>query len=445
MAEETFSRTRGAGDKLVGKRIAGKYQVVDLLTRGAMGKIYAAVEIESNRECAIKVLDVRHLGDSKDEFTARFFREASVAAQIAHPNVVTVFDYGRTTDGIYYIAMEYLHGRSLEAELRERKRLPWSRALEVTSQVCRGLREAHALDVLHRDLKPANVFLCDTGDGTSIAKIVDFGLAKILVDDENEEEQLTRVGAFLGSARYACPEQIAGTKDIDSRADLYAVGVMLYEMITGVPPFDGPNEASILVAHLNHRPRTFREVAPDVEVPAEVERVVMRSMSRERAGRQASAAELLEELKAASGLSALLVTHAPPQSTLSGVSPDSPGQTPRARGPAAWFRAAAAAPRALWGAAALGLAMVGAAGLYAMCSASGPGVAGGGPVPAGRARLELVVASGCKVTVDGEEIAGTRVDVEPGWHTVTCARGAQASSTAVKVEAGQTSTVNLGD
>ncbi len=454
MGDETSSReTRRPGqDRLIGRVLATRFELLELLTRGAMGKIYRAHQTDLGRECAIKVLDIRYVPDASEEFTARFFREASLAAKLSHPNVVTVFDYGRTEDDVYFIAMELLRGKTLAKLLNQERRLPWQRAIDIATQLCRGLRVAHGEDVVHRDLKPANIFLVDTGDG-ELVKIVDFGLAKVMNPDA-KEEQLTQIGAFMGSARYACPEQIRGT-DIDGRADIYAVGIILYEMITGQVPFDGPNEAAVLVAHMRAQPKRFHEVAPDVDVPEELERVIFKAFAHKREDRFASAAELLQALKSASGLSALLVTA---NNGLPRAKPVS--ETTTGSGfTLAPFEATANLPRlsarptpkrVLWfGGGALAMTLLIASVLVVRCAAGPSSAASEEDETSGHVAV-TVSGGACKVAVDGVAQGASPVApvaVHPGMHTVTCTRtDGRVLSTQVRVDARESASARfVGD
>src|SRR5688572_10611153 len=223
-------------DPLIGRTINERYRIVGTIARGGMGKVYRAEQQPLGRLVALKVLNPNYTGDNDPEFHKRFFLEASIASKLTHPNTVTIFDYGKTDDEVFYIAMELLEGRTLHRALREEGPFPPDRAMHIARQVCRSLREAHTLGVIHRDLKPANVYLVQHGDENDFVKVLDFGLVKNL--DEKGEE-LTQTGLFMGSPKYMSPEQIRGER-VDSRVDVYALGVMMYEMLTGKVPFDRP-------------------------------------------------------------------------------------------------------------------------------------------------------------------------------------------------------------
>lgn len=280
-------------DPLIGRVINDRFRIVSLIARGGMGKVYRAEQAPLGREVAIKVLHPSYSGENDPEFHRRFFLEASTCSKLTHPNTVTIFDYGRTDDDIYYIAMELLEGRTLHRTLREEGPFPAARAMHVARQICRSLREAHALGVIHRDLKPANVFLVEHGDERDFVKVLDFGLVKDLGETG---EDLTQTGLFMGSPKYMSPEQIRGEK-VDGRADIYALGVILYEMLTGKVPFDRPNSVNILMAHVHEPPPPMKEANPAADVPPALERLVLRAMAKRPEDRFARMDDVLDALK----------------------------------------------------------------------------------------------------------------------------------------------------
>ena len=210
------------------------------------------------------MLNPNYAGEHDPEFHKRFFLEASIASKLTHPNTVTIFDYGRTDDDIYYMAMEYLEGHTLHRAIREAGHFPEERAAHVARQICRALREAHSLGVIHRDLKPANIFLVEHGDETDFVKVLDFGLVKN-VSGDGKGEDLTQTGLFMGSPKYMAPEQIRGDK-VDARTDIYALGIIMYEMVTGKVPFDRPNSVNILMAHVNEDAPPLKQMNPNCNV-----------------------------------------------------------------------------------------------------------------------------------------------------------------------------------
>jgi len=291
-------------DPLVGRVINDRFRIEALIARGGMGKVYKAEQAPLGREVALKVLNPNYHGDNDPEFHKRFFLEASICSKLTHPNTVTIFDYGRTDDDIYYIAMEYLEGMTLHRALREGGPLEPERAMHITRQICRSLREAHALGVIHRDLKPANIYLVSHGDEVDFVKVLDFGLVKDLGD---KGEDLTQTGLFMGSPKYMAPEQIRGER-VDVRCDIYALGVILYEMLTGKVPFDRANSVNILMAHVHEAPPPMQEANPDVQIPPMLQNAVMKSMAKKPDERFASMDEFLMALKQIASQSGLALS-----------------------------------------------------------------------------------------------------------------------------------------
>ncbi len=287
-------------DPLIGRTIAERFKITTLIARGGMGKVYRAEQAPLGRVCAVKVLNPNYTGDGDPEFHRRFFREASIASKITHPNSVTIFDYGKTDDDIYYMAMEYLEGKTLHHALREVGTMPEERVGRVAAQICRALREAHQLNVIHRDLKPANVMLTRHDDDHDFVKILDFGLVKQL--SEKPEEQLTQTGLFMGSPKYMAPEQIQGGH-VDTRTDVYSLGIIMYEMLAGKVPFDRPTSVNILMAHVGEPPPPMREVNPNLVCSPAFEELVMRCIAKNPAERWGSMNDVLQAIKIAHGVS----------------------------------------------------------------------------------------------------------------------------------------------
>jgi serine/threonine-protein kinase len=295
--------TKGV-DPLVGRVINDRFKVVSLIARGGMGKVYRAEQAPLGREIALKVLNPNYNGEHDPEFHKRFFLEASICSKLTHPNTVTIFDYGRSEDDVYYIAMELLEGKTLHRALRESAPMEAPRVMHIGRQVCRSLREAHGLGVIHRDLKPANIYLMRHGDETDFVKVLDFGLVKNLAD---KAEDLTQTGLFMGSPKYMSPEQIRG-EPVDGRSDIYALGVIMYEMLLGKVPFDRPNSVNILMAHVHEAPPPMQEANAGAKVPALLETIVMRCMAKSPDDRYASMDELLVALKQTANDSGLAVS-----------------------------------------------------------------------------------------------------------------------------------------
>ncbi|MCB9763761.1 MAG: serine/threonine protein kinase [Alphaproteobacteria bacterium] len=280
-------------DPLIGQSIAGRFLVRSLISRGSMGKVFLAEQQPLGRMVALKVLDVRVRGDHEDDaFDRRFVNEASALARLHHPNTVRIYDYG-VWEGLTWLAMEYIQGDTLSALLRDGPLDP-SRALRIATRVCASLNEAHAAGIIHRDLKPGNVLIRSTpSDGEEVVKVVDFGLVK----DMEDGSDLTAAGLIMGSPLYMAPEQVKGLK-VDPRADLYALGVMLYRMLTGVPPFQAAGTVGVLVAHVNTPPPPFSTHADAPALPPCVEWTVMRCLEKSPDDRFADATELKRALRA---------------------------------------------------------------------------------------------------------------------------------------------------
>ena len=289
-----------APDPILGATIAGRYRVVSLIARGGMGRVYRAEQFALGRICAIKVLlRKEEEGEGDAAFFRRFTREAETAAKLTHPNSVTVFDYGKDeATGVYFIAMEYVDGRTLHHVIHKVGALPEERANRIAQQICRALAEAHRHGLVHRDLKPANVLLVDRGDELDAVKVLDFGIVK---DISGKGEDFTQAGSFLGSPKYTAPEQILGV-DISARTDIYSLGIVLYEMLCGKPPFDRKMTMSTLMAQLNEPPPPLAQIAPEgVVISEKMERLILKCLEKRPEDRFASMREVLVGLKIAAG------------------------------------------------------------------------------------------------------------------------------------------------
>jgi serine/threonine-protein kinase len=291
-AAPTSKEKSNEPDPLIGQVINGRFKVLSVIARGGMGKVYKAEQAPLGRLCALKVLSPKYEGDRDPEFHKRFFLEASTSAKLTHANTVTVFDYGQDGD-LYYIAMEYIEGRTLHRALRDEGPLPESRVSFIAAQICRSLREAHGLGVVHRDLKPGNILLTDRADESDIVKVLDFGLVK---DVTGEAEDLTQAGLFMGSPKYMAPEQILGG-EITPRTDIYALGVMMYEMLAGKVPFDRGASVGTLMAHVNDALPPMRSVNPKIQSSPTMDNIVSRCLEKEPGKRFNSMKDLLNALK----------------------------------------------------------------------------------------------------------------------------------------------------
>jgi len=286
-------------DPLLGQLIDGKYRLVSRIGAGGMGKVYRAEQVALGRSVAVKVLDASpgHR-DADPAIERRFFLEASLSAKLAHPNVITVHDYGRveSEDGArFYLVMELLEGETLHRRLqRGPTPLPAADAVAIAIEIARGLRAAHKAGLVHRDLKPANVMLVPSDEGGSAVKILDFGLVKQLEGELRED--ITQEGTFLGSPRYMAPEQVSAGP-VDHRCDLYALGVILYQCLTGLPPFDGKTSMDVLVKHINAPVPWMRERAPGVDVSPVLEAIVRRLLEKNPAARFPDAESVVNALR----------------------------------------------------------------------------------------------------------------------------------------------------
>lgn len=298
-AAAAISKGPPGPDPLIGRLINERFKITALIARGGMGKVYRAEQAPLGRVCAVKVLNPNYTGEHDPDFHKRFFLEASLTSKLTHPNTVTIFDYGRTDDDIYYMAMEYLEGHTLHRAIREAGHFPEERTAHVARQMCRALREAHSLGVIHRDLKPANIFLVEHGDETDFVKVLDFGLVKNV--SETKTEELTKTGLFMGSPKYMAPEQIAGEK-VDVRTDIYALGIIMYEMMTGKVPFDSSTSVNILMAHVKETALPLAVMNPNVQASAEMEETIARCMCKSPDDRFRSMDEVLAALKRVSAI-----------------------------------------------------------------------------------------------------------------------------------------------
>jgi formylglycine-generating enzyme required for sulfatase activity/tRNA A-37 threonylcarbamoyl transferase component Bud32 len=275
-----------------------RYRIVRRLGVGGMGTVFLAEQIElGNRPVAVKVLRRQLLDDP--EFLWRFQNEASSTARIHHRNVVTIYESGQTDDGSPYIAMEYLEGESLREALRSRGALARAAAAEILQQAARGLNAAHKMGIIHRDLKPDNIFLTRDDEVQMLVKIVDFGIAKM-----REPSTQTVTGLLMGTPAYMSFEQAAGMRsdELDARSDIYSLGIVAYEMLTGKVPFHADTSLACLQKHLTEEPPPLRLVRPDLRIPPQLEQVVMKALAKERDERYSSAPEFAREFGAAVAL-----------------------------------------------------------------------------------------------------------------------------------------------
>src|SRR6201989_2440820 len=267
-------------DTLIGSVFDGRYRIERKLGAGGMADVYLAEDQELGRRVAIKILNDRHAAD--DSFIERFRREAKNAAGLSHPNIVSIYDRGEA-EGTYYIAMEYLDGRSLKELIVARGPAPVNVAIDYARQILAAIRFAHRPGIVHRDIKPHNVLV----DGEGRLKVTDFGIARA------GTSQMTEAGSIIGTAQYLSPEQARGG-EVDQRSDLYSLGVVLYELLTGKTPFEGDTPVEIAMKHLSNTPTPPSELRQDI--PPELDMVVLRALAKDPDSRYQSADEMEGDL-----------------------------------------------------------------------------------------------------------------------------------------------------
>jgi eukaryotic-like serine/threonine-protein kinase len=274
-----------AAPVLPGETLAGKYRVERVLGKGGMGIVVAARHLELDERVAIKFL----LGERSEAGVDRFLREARAAAKVKGEHVCRVFDFGRLETGEPYIVMEHLEGTDLARKLARDGRQPVTSVVGWVIEACDALAEAHALGIVHRDLKPANIFLAERADGSSCAKVLDFGISKL-----SKAETMTRTATAMGSPLYMSPEQMESAKDVDPRSDIWSLGIMIYELVSGRPPFVGDSAVQLSVLVRERREEPLELASPDV--PEGFARIITKCLAKKREDRYASVAELAAAL-----------------------------------------------------------------------------------------------------------------------------------------------------
>lgn len=305
---------------LVGQVISQRYRIDTLIAMGGMGAVYKGYHLLLKKRVAIKILHPET--ENLPELVARFEREAIAGAHVAHPNVASATDFGQLEDGSYFLVLELVSGKTLDAAIKQGP-MPPARAVHIAKQIASGLAAVHAMDIVHRDLKPRNVMLVEGQN--DLAKIIDFGLAKVSVDRVvrsrradsvgggggapsakrprldsigDSKPRLTGVGVIFGTIAYLAPEAALGMEGVDARADLYALGIILYEMLSGKRPFEAADDATLFALQRFHAPPSIAARAPGVEVPAALEAIAMRLLEKQPAARYATAAHVVAALDA---------------------------------------------------------------------------------------------------------------------------------------------------
>jgi serine/threonine protein kinase len=283
-----------AVDPMVGTVIANKYEVISLVGRGGMSQVYKARNKQVGSIVAIKTLKQDLMSD--EELFARFCREAKAVQTLTHPNIVTMHEFGVTLEGQPFMAMDYLEGQTLGDIIEDSERIGVKRLLRIFTQVCDALGHAHAHKIIHRDIKPGNIMVVNTANETDVVKIFDFGFAKLLEKPGRKVQALTQLGDVLGTPLYMSPEQSAG-KTLDSRSDIYAVGCVMYEALTGRAPLIGDNVLDTMQKQINEKPVALDTVRPDLFIPEPMQAILFKTLEKDPANRYQSMTDLKRDLE----------------------------------------------------------------------------------------------------------------------------------------------------
>ncbi|HEX6716052.1 MAG TPA: serine/threonine-protein kinase [Pyrinomonadaceae bacterium] len=278
-------------DPFVGRTLDEKYRVEERLGAGGMGTVYRARHLLMDRPVAIKFLHQRLVKDEAAQ--VRFLTEARAAVKLRHPNAVSVTDFGQTSEGCVYIVMELLEGRTLREILSREAPLETARAVSITLQASDAVAAAHDAGIIHRDLKPSNILVTQSADQPAVVKVFDFGIATFSADDDEDTTTLAQSNSVVGTPRYMSPEQHNGN-ELTPATDVYSLGVILYEMLTGTVPFSGATREEIADKHANLPPHSPREIV--AAIPQEVEGIVLHALEKQPSDRPANAGELRREL-----------------------------------------------------------------------------------------------------------------------------------------------------
>jgi eukaryotic-like serine/threonine-protein kinase len=289
----TLKSQGGATADLVGQIIADRYHVLKKLGEGGMGTVYLAEHVKMGRKSAVKVMNPGTVHDA--DAISRFNREAANASRINHPNVASVYDFGETSDGLIYLAMEFIEGPALTKVIEDAGALPPVRAADITRQAADALAVAHDMGIVHRDLKPDNIMIAKNRDGSDCVKVVDFGIAKAA---NNDAQKVTKTGLVVGTPEYMSPEQLAGDK-LDGRSDTYSLALVAFAMMTGKLPFPADTVQESMILRLTDQPKRLLEMKSDVAWPADVQAVMDKALAREAAERYQTASEFGKALYSA--------------------------------------------------------------------------------------------------------------------------------------------------
>jgi serine/threonine protein kinase len=284
-----------SGDELVGQMLTERYRIDERISEGGMGTVYRATHVLMDKRVAIKVLHPSLAAD--DKIVARFSREARAASRISHPHALNVTDFGESESGVVFLVMEFLDGKTLKEVIQSESPLPLARVVEIIKQVAGALDAAHREGVVHRDLKSDNIMLIEAPNGSDWAKVLDFGIAKIKETAGNTDPGLTAPNLIIGTPQYMSPEQCSQASEIDSRSDIYSLGIIVYEMLTGHVPFTAESPTAIMMKHLQDPPPSVLEERDDL--PPQVGMVITSAMAKRPEDRFQTAGELSNALAAA--------------------------------------------------------------------------------------------------------------------------------------------------
>jgi len=282
-------------DPLIGEVVASRYRVLKKMGEGGMGTVYLAEHVTIEKKVALKVLHAEY--SRKEDLKERFLLEAKAASRINHENIIDITDFGETDSGSVFFAMEHLEGRDLSEVIKQDGPMAWSRARAVLLQICRALGAAHSKEIIHRDMKPENIFLIEREGRPDFVKVLDFGIAKV---EDERQSRLTRTGMIFGTPEYMSPEQAQGHHP-DHRIDVYAVGVIMYELLTGEVPFKADTFMGVLTKHIFEQPMAPRELKPDLAIPVEAEAITLKGMAKDREERFNSMTEMAAAIQQVSG------------------------------------------------------------------------------------------------------------------------------------------------
>jgi hypothetical protein len=280
-------------EALIGKRILGDYLIEKKIGQGGMGAILLAKQESLERPTALKIILPKF--SVSENVVKRFFREVKLTSKLEHPNIITIYNFGKSREGILFVAMEFLDGHELDRIVKTDGRLSIEGAVSITAQIASALTEAHSKGVVHRDLKPSNIMLVKRGGRDDFVKVLDFGIAKSIEDEGGEESNLTMTGQILGTPAYMSPEQCSGKK-LDARTDIYSLGIMSFELFTGKKPYVADSAIGFLQQHLMTPPPKLSDYAKDLTIPPDVDSVFQKVMAKAPDSRYASAADFARDL-----------------------------------------------------------------------------------------------------------------------------------------------------